>query len=298
MNIIEIHKLSKYYHRTRGIEEITFSVPQGDIFGFIGPNGAGKSTTIRILLNLIFPTSGSASIFGLDVVKDSKKIRRRVGYVPSDASIYDRMKVDEFLNFGAAFYGVPNNSPRMEYLLGLFDLDPRRTVHELSMGNKKKVSIIQAMIHRPELLILDEPTSGLDPLIQSRFFDLLHEECRNGTTVLFSSHILSEVQTLCKSVAIVRDGKIIRTEEIAALREKQLKKVRVVFREETRIADFRINGIGEPGTAAGKIHEFFFSGDINALISSLGSRRMESLSIEEPQLEEIFLHYYKDQRQS
>jgi ABC-2 type transport system ATP-binding protein len=293
MNLIEINQLSKYYHRALGIEEITFSVPQGDIFGFIGPNGAGKSTTIRILLNLIFPTSGRATIFGLDVVKDSKKIRRRIGYVPSDANIYDRMKVAEFLNFGAAFYGVQNNSSRMKYLLGLFDLDPRRTVHELSMGNRKKVSIIQALVHRPELLILDEPTSGLDPLIQSRFFDLLHEENRNGTTILFSSHILSEVQTLCRSVAIVRAGRIIKTEEIAALREKQLKKVRVVFETETRISDFKINGIGEAGTTASKIHEFLFSGDINALIASLGSRRMESLSIEEPQLEEIFLHYYK-----
>ncbi|MCX6251235.1 MAG: ABC transporter ATP-binding protein [Bacteroidetes bacterium] len=293
MNIIEIHKLSKYYHRSRGIEDITLNVPQGSIFGFIGPNGAGKSTTIRILLNLIFPTSGSAKIFGMDVVKDSKKIRSRIGYIPSDANMYDRMTVDEFLKFGAAFYGVGNNNPRMQYLLELFDLDPMRKIHELSMGNKKKVSIIQALVHRPELLILDEPTSGLDPLIQSRFFALLLEENLNGTTIFFSSHVLSEVQTLCKTVAIIKDGKIINVENIASMRDKQLKKVRIVSDKEITIQDLGIDGIGPVESGMGKTLLFFFSGDINALIGSLTSQQIENLSIEEPPLEEIFLHYYK-----
>ncbi|MCX6244358.1 MAG: ABC transporter ATP-binding protein [Bacteroidetes bacterium] len=217
MGIIEIDHLYKSYGHSRGIDDLTLSVQQGDIFGFIGPNGAGKSTTIRILLNLIFPTSGSATIFGLDVVRDSKKIRNRTGYVPSDASMYDRMTVIDFLKYGAAFYGAGNHDDRIRYLLGLFDLDPGRKIAELSMGNKKKVSITQALIHRPELLILDEPTSGLDPLIQSRFFDLLHEENRQGTTVFFSSHTLSEAQAFCKTVAIVKDGKIVNVEEIASL---------------------------------------------------------------------------------
>jgi len=293
MNVIEISRLAKYYRRSRGIEDITLNVPQGDIFGFIGPNGAGKSTTIRILLNLIFPTSGNASVFGLDVVRDSWKIRKRLGYVPSDANLYDRMTVMEFLKFGAAFYGAENNHERIHHLLELFDLDPGRKIPELSMGNKKKVSIIQAMVHRPELLILDEPTSGLDPLIQSRFFDLLHEENRNGTTVFFSSHTLSEVQVFCKTVGIVKEGKIVNVEEIASLRKKQLKKVRILFPVERNIADFGMDGIGPVESGRGKNLVFFYSGDINALIGRLSVEQIDNLSIEEPPLEEIFLHYYQ-----
>jgi ABC-2 type transport system ATP-binding protein len=292
MNTIEINHLSKSYGRSRGIDDLSLNVKQGDIFGFIGPNGAGKSTTIRILLNLIFPGSGSATIFGLDVVKDSKKIRARTGYVPSDANMYDRMKVMEFLCFGASFYGK-ENIERIRYLLGVFDLDPDRKIHELSMGNKKKVSIIQAMIHRPELLILDEPTSGLDPLIQSRFFDLLHEENRNGTTVFFSSHTLSEVQAFCKTVAIIKDGKIVNVEEIDSLRKKQLKKVRIFFSESKTLNDLGLEGIGPVESGSGNNLAFLYSGDINQLIDKLTGQQLENLVIEEPSLEEIFLHYYK-----
>ena len=155
MDIIEINHLTKSYGRSCGISDLSLNIAQGGILRFIGPNGARKSTTIRILLNLIFPTSGKATIFGLDVVKDSKKIRNRIGYVPSDASIYDRMKVIEFLKYGAAFYHADHNDDRIRYLLGLFDLDPGRNIAELSMGNKKKGSIIQSMIHQPELLILE-----------------------------------------------------------------------------------------------------------------------------------------------
>ena len=293
MNIIEINHLTKSYGHSRGIDDLTLSVPEGDIFGFIGPNGAGKSTTIRILLNLIFPTSGTATIFGLDVLRDSKKIRSRTGYIPSDASMYDRMKVIEFLKFGAAFYHAENNDDRIRYLLDVFDLDPGRKIPELSMGNKKKVSIIQALIHRPELLILDEPTSGLDPLIQSRFFDLLHEENRQGTTVFFSSHTLSEVQAFCKTVGIVKDGKIVNVEEIASLRKKQLKKVRILFAVPGTITDIELDGIGPVESVTDRSMAFLYSGDINALVEKLAGQKVDNLSIEEPSLEEIFLHYYK-----
>jgi len=293
MYIIEINHLTKSYGHSRGITDITLGVHQGDIFGFIGPNGAGKSTTIRILLNLIFPTSGKATIFGLDVVRDSKKIRSRTGYIPSDASMYDRMKVMEFLEFMAAFYGTEHTGERIRYLLDLFDLDPDRKIAELSMGNKKKVSIIQAMIHRPELLILDEPTSGLDPLIQSRFFDLLHEENRKGTTVFFSSHTLSEVQSFCKTVGSVRNGTIVNVGEIASLRKKQLKKVRILFPADRTIADLGLDGIGPVESGSGNSLAFLYSGDINMLVGKLAGQQIENLSIEEPSLEEIFLHYYK-----
>jgi ABC-2 type transport system ATP-binding protein len=293
MEIIELNQLTKAYGLSRGIDNLTLNIQQGDIFGFIGPNGSGKSTTIRILLNLIFPTSGQAAIFGLDVIRDSKKIRSRIGYVPSDASIYDRMRVMEFLKFGAAFYGAERDITRIAYLLDLFDLDPGRKISDLSTGNKKKVSIIQALIHRPELLILDEPTAGLDPLIQSRFFDLLGEENRQGTTVFFSSHTLSEVQAFCKTVAIIKEGKIVKVEEIASLRQKQLKKIRINSRENISVSDLGLEGAGPAEAVPGKDLAFLYSGDINVLVRKLSGRQLENLTIEEPSLEEIFLHYYQ-----
>jgi len=292
MPVIEISHLSKYYGRSRGIEDISFEVSRGDIFGFIGPNGAGKSTTIRILLNLIFPSSGSGSIFEMDMVKDSKKIRSLIGYVPSDANLYDRMKVHEFLEYNAAFHAVKNSKHKIRELCDVFNLDPLRKIQELSMGNKKKVTIVQALVHKPELLILDEPTTGLDPLIQSRFFDLLREENTNGTTIFFSSHNLSEVQTFCKTVAIIREGKIINVEEIAILRKKQLKRVRIDFSEDTRISEMGLNGVQRVNKQIGRKAEFMFSGNINELISVLSVYKLENISIEEPSLEEIFLHYY------
>jgi len=294
MPVIEITHLSKYYGRSRGIEDISFEVSQGDIFGFIGPNGAGKSTTIRILLNLIFPTSGSGRIFGMDMVRDSKKIRSHIGYIPSDANLYDRMKVYEFLKYSADFYEVNNSEHTIHNLAGIFDLDLGRKIPELSMGNKKKVTIVQALVHHPALLILDEPTTGLDPLIQARFFDLLHEENKNGTTIFFSSHNLSEVQAFCKTVAIIREGMIINVEDIAALRKKQLKRVKINFSEDLNIPDLALDGVDVVEKETRKSVEFLFSGNVNELISALSVFKLENLSIEEPPLEEIFLHYYKE----
>ena len=294
MNIIDISHLSKFYGRSAGIVDISLNVPEGKIFGFIGPNGAGKSTTIRILLNLIFPTSGSATIFGLDVVTDSKKIRDRIGYVPSDANLYDNMKVNEFLLFVAAFYKLQNVRERIKRLADQFDLDLNRKIPELSMGNKKKVSIIQAMVHRPDLLILDEPTTGLDPLIQSRFFELLHEENKQGTTIFFSSHNLGEVQVFCQSVAIIREGKIMTVEEISSLRKKQLKRIRVGFSGERPDWKVEMAGIESMEKENNREYQFLFSGNINELLHALSGDQLENLIIEEPSLDEIFLHYYRE----
>jgi ABC-2 type transport system ATP-binding protein len=294
MPVLEINHLSKYYGRSRGIEDISLSVNQSDIFGFIGPNGAGKSTTIRILLNLIIPSSGSGRILGMDMVRDSKKIRAQIGYVPSDANLYDRMRVYEFLKFSSDFYGLKNSELEIHKLADIFDLDLGRKIPELSMGNKKKVSIVQALIHHPALLILDEPTTGLDPLNQVKFFDLLHEENKKGTTIFFSSHNLSEVQAFCRTVAIIREGKIVNIEEIASLRKKQLKRIRIGFSEEIKINEMALEGVESIEIETGNNFEFLFSGDINELIRKLSTCKMENLTIEEPPLEEIFLHYYKD----
>jgi ABC-2 type transport system ATP-binding protein len=294
-SVIEINDLSKFYGKFRGIEHVSLEIGEGEIFGFIGPNGSGKSTTIRILLNLIFPTSGSARIFGLDVIRETKRIKRMVGYVPSDANAYTSMDVGEFLNYCLRFHGIRNNSKRISELSQMFDIDLKRKVSDLSMGNRKKVSIVQSLLHNPKLLILDEPTTGLDPLMQSVFFDLLHSENRQGMTIFFSSHILAEVQSLCKKVAIIKEGKIIQYEDIETLRKKQLKKVVIEFGDQM-IADkasFTIPGIEKVLSDTGRMLSFMFSGNINELISMLSLWNINNLTIEEPSLEEIFMHYYK-----
>ena len=293
MPLLELNHLSKYNSRSRGIEDISLEVGQGDIFGFIGPNGSGKSTTIRILLNLIFPSKGSGKIFGMDMVRDSHKIRSRIGYVPSDANLYDRMNVAGFLKYSADFYGIKRSHNRISKLADAFDLDTGRNITDLSMGNKKKVFIIQALLHQPELLILDEPTTGLDPLIQAQFFELMHEENRNGTTIFFSSHNLNEVQTFCRSVAIIREGRIIKVEEIAVLRKKQLKRVRISFSEQAKISVKTLNGVELVELEDERTIQFLFSGNMNELIGMMSVSSVDNLLIEEPPLEEIFLHYYK-----
>lgn len=291
--VIEIQDLSKYYGRSRGIEHVNLNIGEGEVFGFIGPNGAGKSTTIRILLNLIFPTSGNAKIMGMDVIRRTKAIKQVIGYVPSDANAYNSMRVHEFLNYCLRFHSVKDEIHRITELADFFELDLKRKIAELSMGNRKKVSIIQSLLHKPRLLILDEPTTGLDPLMQSKFFELLRRENHNGLTIFYSSHILSEVQMLCKRVAIIKDGRIIQTEDIETLRKKQLKKVTIGFAGNEGINSLNIAGIAKIVTGPGNMFSFLYSGGINELVAMLAERKILNLTIEEPSLEEIFMHYYK-----
>jgi ABC-2 type transport system ATP-binding protein len=291
--VIETIDLSKQYGKARGINHVNLEIREGEIFGFIGPNGAGKSTTIRILLNLIFPSGGSAKIMGMDVIRQTRGIKRITGYIPSDAVVYPSMRVDEFLNYCLRFYGLRNGQQRVKDLCDRFELDQSRRISDLSLGNRKKVSIVQSLVHQPRLLILDEPTTGLDPLMQEKFFELLREENRKGMTVFFSSHVLSEVQLLCKRVAIIREGKIIRVEEIEALRKKQLKRVHIEFDRLMKESAFRIPGMVNPEYAAGNAITFVYQGDLNLLIAFLADKKVQNLTIEEPSLEEIFLHYYR-----
>lgn len=291
--VIDITDLSKFYGKTRGIEHVNLEIDEGEIFGFIGPNGAGKSTTIRILMNLIFPSGGSARIMGMDVIRQTREIKYKVGYIPSDANAYSSMNVDEFLNYFIRFYRVPDGGKRIAELSKLFELDLKRKIGDLSMGNRKKVSIVQSLIHNPGLLIMDEPTTGLDPLMQSVFFELLRSENRKGMTLFFSSHILGEVQMFCKRVAIIKEGKIIQIEDIHNLRKKQLKKVFIEFGEHVNIENFSIPGTVSLSTKPGNILSFMYSGNINELVSILSGRKVNNLIIEEPSLDEIFMHYYQ-----
>lgn len=289
---IEITGLTKTYGRDRGIENVNLQVEEGEIFGFIGPNGAGKSTTIRLLLNLLFPTAGKAQIMGMDVVRDSKKIKSHTGYVPSDANAYTHMKSDEFLRYCGRFFRPEGNAGRIHELTELFEVDRKRKISDLSMGNRKKISIIQSLLHHPKLLIVDEPTMGLDPLMQSRFFELLRSENNKGMTVFYSSHTLSDVQMLCRRVAIIREGMIIKVEEIETLRKRQLKKIYIEFNDQNDNPLMNLPGIEDTPLVSGRTVKFLFSGDINRLLSTLSNKNITDMTIEEPSLEEIFMHYY------
>lgn len=289
--VIELKELTKYYGKQKGIENLSFSVEEGEIFGFIGPNGAGKSTTIRTLLSLIFPTSGSASIFGKDCIKEAPEIAKEIGYLPSEVFYYDGMKVKDLLDYSASFYKKDCKKKTKE-LCERLNLDPGRKIEDLSYGNKKKVGIVQGLQHSPKLVILDEPTGGLDPLMQQTFFDLLKEENSRGTSILFSSHILSEVQKMCNRVAIIKDGELVNVQKISALQQEAYKKVHIVSK--TNLSDTMF--FGEEFTQVSTKDNtayFLFKGDINNLLPRLGDLSLLDLTIEEPSLEEIFLHYYQ-----
>jgi ABC-2 type transport system ATP-binding protein len=292
MSIIEVNKLTKYYGKARGIVDVSFNVEDGEIFGFIGPNGAGKSTTIRLLLSLIYPSSGSATIFGKDCIKYGHEIRLEIGYLPSEVFYYEGMKVLDLLKYSASFY-TKDCTERLYELADIMELDLKRRIDDLSYGNKKKVGIVQGLLHRPKLLMLDEPTSGLDPLMQRKFFDLIREENERGATVFFSSHILSEVQRLCSRVAIIKEGSIINIQDIKTLQKDKYKKIRIV----TNGADdkrFEVPGVSnlEKAEAEGVV-SFFFRGDINFITHLISEKEIVDVTIEEPTLEEIFMHYYE-----
>lgn len=290
-NVIEINHLTKYYNKkSRGIIDVSFNVQEGEIFGFIGPNGAGKSTTIRTLLALIYPTSGSATIFGKDCIQFGHEIRRDIGYLPSEVFYYDNMKVIDLLKYSASFYGK-TDLQRIKYLAEVMDLDLTRKIDDLSYGNKKKVGIVQGLLHNPKLIILDEPTSGLDPLMQQKFFDLIKAENEKGATVLMSSHILPEVQKLCSRVAIIKEGRIVKIEDIRTMRNTAYKKIRLTFADGAPEILKNLDGVTN-FTQTREETSFLFKGNINEVVRAISTQELLNLSIEEPDLEEIFMHYY------
>ena len=294
MNVIETQKLTKYYGKSRGIENLDMTVNEGEIYGFIGPNGAGKSTTIRTLLGLIHLTSGSATVLGKDIAKSGPEIRQEVGYLPSEVFYYDDMRAIDLLRYSASFYNKDPKATekRAKELAERFDLDLKKKIDDLSYGNKKKVGIIQGLAHRPKLIILDEPTGGLDPLIQQEFFHLLKEENAGGATILFSSHILSEVQKLCDRVAIIKDGSIIRVDQIRTLLENATKRFKLELATPPDAAAFAMEGITELELVNHSV-DFLFRGRLNDVTKLLAEIDLVDLQVIEPDLEEIFLHYYQ-----
>jgi ABC-2 type transport system ATP-binding protein len=290
MSVLEVNHLTKYYGKARGIIDVSLRVDEGEIFGFIGPNGAGKSTTIRLLLSLIYPTSGNATIFGKDCIKFGPELRREIGYLPSEVFYYERMKVIDLLKYSASFY-PQDCTQRMRELADLMELELHRRIEDLSYGNRKKVGIVQGLLHQPKLLFLDEPTAGLDPLMQRKFFQLIREENQRGVTVFFSSHILSEVQRMCNRVAIIKEGRIIEIADIRTLQQNNYKKVRVAAHD-LDAAHFEIPGVTKLEHHNGEAR-FFYKGDINTVVRKIAETTVIDATIEEPTLEEIFMHYYE-----
>ncbi len=290
MNVIEINQLTKYYGKARGIIDVSFNVEEGEIFGFIGPNGAGKSTTIRTLLGLIYPTSGSAKIFGKDCVQFGPEILQEVGYLPSEVFYYDGMKVLDLLKYSASFY-KKDCTKRIHELAEIMDLDLYKKIDDLSFGNKKKVGIVQGLLHEPKLIILDEPTSGLDPLMQQKFFELIEAENKKGATVLLSSHVLSEVQRMCNRIAIIKEGRIIKIETMENLKHENYKRFIVEVSSPIASDYFVTNGVNDL-VVKDQIHSFLFKGNLNEITRKLADINVKNLWVDEPDLEEIFMHYY------
>lgn len=286
MNAIQTNNLTKYYGKARGIIGLNLRVEEGDFFGFIGPNGAGKSTTIRTLLGLITATEGSAEILGLDCGTRKTEILSRVGYLPSETMFYSGMRVKEILRLSAKLHGK-DCTQEAETLCRRLELDPSRKVEELSLGNRKKVGIVCAMQHRPELYIMDEPTSGLDPLMQREFFALLQERNREGATVFLSSHVLSEVQRYCTHAAVIREGTLLACDSVERLGHTEAK--RVVLRGTDTLPP--LQDVKDLKVSADSV-SFLYGGKPDALLKALAPLPLTDITITEPNLEEIFLHYY------
>ncbi len=290
MASIKINSLVKDYKTFKALDGIDLEVKNGEFFGFIGPNGSGKSTTIKLLLNFIYQTSGEAQIFNLDSKKESQAIKDLIGYVPSEVNYYKNMKVKEILDYSLSFKKNKDRE-KLDKLCDIFEVNLNKKVSDLSLGNKKKIAIIQALIGEPELLILDEPTNGLDPLMQKKLFEVLVEENKKGTTIFFSSHNLNEVQKFCDRVAIIKDGKIIDVKEIN--KENDLTASKVIIKTDDNLE----NILKELNITDYKKEEnettFIYESDINLLIKSLQNIRLYDLKITEPSFEDTFIKYYE-----
>jgi len=289
--VVRCEGLTKYYGKSRGIEDLSFEIRPGQVYGFLGPNGAGKTTTIRCLLSILRPTSGTAYLFDKAIGIDGADLRRRIGYVPGDVSLFEKQTGRWMLDYVSGLRGARAASE--SELCERLEFDPARRVRELSKGNKQKLALVVALMHNPELLILDEPTSGLDPLNQQVVFDILEERVRDGATVFLSSHILPEVERVCERVAIIRAGTIVAEESVEVLLSKAIRRVEVAY--EAPVTDEFLGSLrgltaverrGENGLRA------TVAADIGGVLRGLLERPVRDVIVEHATLEEVFLQYY------
>ncbi len=288
-NILEIQNLTKYYGKILGVENLSLQLKEGEIFGFIGPNGAGKSTTIRSIMNLINKTSGKVLIENKEFNKDNIELKEKIGYLPSEINLYDDLTVREMLDYHESFYKKDIHDKRVE-LVKRFELDEKKKIEDLSLGNLKKLGIILAFMHEPKILILDEPTSGLDPIMQNIFYDLLKEEKSKGNTIFYSTHILNEVPKICDRVGIIKEGKLIKVEKIEDLIDKSLTRITITSDQVKEIKnDLNIDTILEDR----KTIKFANKLAHDELIKQLSKYKIDRILIEEATLEDMFLNYYQ-----
>ncbi len=294
MAAIETSELTKYYGRHLGIEGVDLAVEQAEIFGFLGPNGSGKSTTIRLLLDLLRPTSGSATVLGLDPRRDSLAVRRRVGYLPGDLSMYSAMTGRQLCGFFAGLRGIEVGGS-VDRLAERLQLDLDRPIGDYSTGNRQKVGLVQAFMHEPELLILDEPTSGLDPLMQQEFYSMVAEVRDAGRTVFLSSHVLPEVEEVADRVAIIREGKLVVVDSIAALKERAVRRLDIHVAEPVEPAPFE----SIEAVKAIELDEehrtltLFVSGSLDAIVKVAARHEVRNIVTHDDDLEDLFLGYYR-----
>ncbi len=289
MDVIKMNQLSKNYGKVRGINKVNLTVKQGEIFGFIGPNGAGKSTTIRTLLNFIYPSGGSASIYGMDIVSDSKKIKIRTGYVPSEFAFYSELKVSTMIKYAESFY-ADIDKEYVEMLCNRFEVDLNKKFGDLSYGNKKKAAVVQALIHQPDILIFDEPTNGLDPLMQQRLHETLLQLKEKGVCIFLSSHNLNEVQDWCDRVAIIKEGMIVEVMDIDKTKLKNIHAIRLSA-DQISVEDIIKLG-GENVEQTKDTFTFEYTKDVNSLIKALAKYEIKDILIQPKRLADTFMSYY------
>ncbi len=301
--VIRCQALTKYYGKSRGIENLDLEVLEGEVFGFLGPNGSGKTTTIRTLLGLIHKTSGEASVFGLDIAQDSLQIRKRVSYLPGELGEFENKTGRRILKFLFGLYGVKINWSRVEELATILRLDIDRKMNNLSKGNKQKIGVILALMPEVDLLILDEPTSGLDPLITMDVYRLISEkQTESGCTVFLSSHLLTEVEKVANRVGIIRNGSIAEVATIQDLKGLAMKRVELQFNspidEATLRTQISTDIIGELSVEESRAHLLVSRENLHELLISLSEVQFTNLDITSPDLEEIFLKYYNSEPDS
>jgi ABC-2 type transport system ATP-binding protein len=289
---IGIDHLTKRYDAQHGIYDVSLKVNKGEIFGFLGPNGAGKSTTINTILDILRPNEGTITILGLDHQKDVKAVHACIGYLASDMETDPLLTGKQYLRFVASIHKNIDKK-RVDHLVERLKADVHTKIKHLSRGNKQKIGLIAALMHSPEVLILDEPTSGLDPLVQSEFYTILHEHQKEGKTTFMSSHVLSEVQTICDRVGFIRDGKLIQVSELTSLLEKASRQVVVNFQKPAGISAIKKLAGTRQFQETGTRLSFTFDGNLNQLLEVLANNPVSHVEISDANLEELFMEYYK-----
>jgi ABC-2 type transport system ATP-binding protein len=287
---LEIKSLTKWYGSVCAVDDVSFDIEHGEIFGYLGPNGSGKTTTIRIFLDFIRASAGRARLFGFDSHVHSSKIKSRIGYVPGEYGIYEEMRGFEYLRFFGALRGH-QKPPLRDRLIEIFNLDISKRTKSYSHGTKQKLAVVQAFMHDPELLILDEPTIGLDPLMQQRFYELLMEMKNRGKTIFLSSHILSEVEKVCDRVGILREGKLVAIHEISEIKKIRLKSIEISFKQEVNKSVFRLDGVRKV-EKDGKTIQLWVDSNINSILRTISEYPVENISFRDASLEDIFMEYY------